>query len=153
MNKHPSYSASISLLHAIRKWLGVITTALWPFAYKFQEKCHNHLDLNTDGLSPIEVFLGHKKEILAEDFHSWGCPIYVIDSTLQTDTGIGLPKWDPQSRVGVCLGHSLVHAGNVALILSLQIGHVSPQYCVISDDEFTTPPTFRLRRNHQTKKL
>eukprot|EP00957_Ditylum_brightwellii_P192049 14620025-Ditylum_brightwellii.AAC.2 len=70
MNKCLSHSVRTSLLHAIRKWLGVITTALWPFAYKSQEKCHNHLDLNADGLSSIEVLLGHKEEIAAEDFHA-----------------------------------------------------------------------------------
>eukprot|EP00957_Ditylum_brightwellii_P141676 10793520-Ditylum_brightwellii.AAC.2 len=44
------------------------------------------------------------------------------------------------SRVGVYLGHSPVHAGNVALALNLQTVHVSPQYHVGFDDEFTTVP-------------
>eukprot|EP00957_Ditylum_brightwellii_P101252 7715503-Ditylum_brightwellii.AAC.1 len=95
MNKCLSHSAGIFLLHAIRKWPGVITTALWPFAYKTQEECHNHLDLNTDGLSPIEVLLGHKKETASEDFHTWGCLIYVLDITLQVGTGIIPSNWDP----------------------------------------------------------
>eukprot|EP00957_Ditylum_brightwellii_P084803 6447834-Ditylum_brightwellii.AAC.2 len=103
INKRLNHSARTSLLHAIRKWPGVITTALWPFAYKPQDESHNHLELNTDGLSPIEVLLGHKEEIAAEDFHTWGCPIYVLDSTLQTWLGIEPPKWDPLPRVGVYL--------------------------------------------------
>eukprot|EP00957_Ditylum_brightwellii_P174960 13321662-Ditylum_brightwellii.AAC.1 len=63
MNKCLSHSARTSLLHAIRKWLDVITAVLWPFAYRSQEEHHNHLDLNADCLSPIEVLLGTKRKL------------------------------------------------------------------------------------------
>eukprot|EP00957_Ditylum_brightwellii_P059833 4541964-Ditylum_brightwellii.AAC.1 len=81
-------------------------------------------------MSPLEVLLGHKEEISVEDYHSWGCPIFVLDSRLQSGQGIGPPKWDPRAQAGVYLGHSPVHAGNVALVLNLKTGHVSPQYHV-----------------------
>eukprot|EP00957_Ditylum_brightwellii_P032465 2460252-Ditylum_brightwellii.AAC.2 len=77
---------------------------------------------------------------MTEDFHTWGCPVYILDSSLQTGTGIGPPKWDPRSRAGVYLGHSPHHAGNVALVLNLQTGHVIPQYHSVYDDGFTTVP-------------
>ena len=38
------------------------------------------------------------------------------------------------------MGHSPTHTGNVALFLNLQTGHVSPQYHVVFDDEFTNVP-------------
>ena len=50
----------------------------------------------------------------------------------------GTLKWEPRARTGVYLGHSPTHAGNVALVLNLITGHVSPQYHVVFDDEFTT---------------
>eukprot|EP00957_Ditylum_brightwellii_P062904 4773485-Ditylum_brightwellii.AAC.1 len=38
------------------------------------EDRHNRLDLNRNGISPLEVFLGHKEEIVMKDHHTWGCP-------------------------------------------------------------------------------
>eukprot|EP00957_Ditylum_brightwellii_P114573 8736312-Ditylum_brightwellii.AAC.1 len=75
---------------------------------------------------------------MTEDFHIGGCPVYDLDSSLQTGTGIGPPKWDPRSRSGVYIGHFPHHAGNVALVLNLQTGHLSLQYHLDFDDEFTT---------------
>eukprot|EP00957_Ditylum_brightwellii_P045607 3458993-Ditylum_brightwellii.AAC.1 len=89
---------------------------------------------------PTEVLLGHREEISVNDCHSWGRPIFILDSKLQSGQGIGLPKWDPRAQARVYPGHSLVHAGNVALVLNLQSGHVSPQYHMVFDDEFTTVP-------------
>ena len=43
-----------------------------------------------------------------------------------------------RARAGVYLGHSPTHTGNVALVLNLQTGHVSPQYHLVFDDGFTT---------------
>eukprot|EP00957_Ditylum_brightwellii_P024644 1862581-Ditylum_brightwellii.AAC.1 len=77
------------------------------------------LDLNSNGMLPLEVLLGHKEEIAIEDYHTWGCPIFILDSRLQSGQGIGPPKWDPRARAGVYLRHSPVHAGNVALALNL----------------------------------
>eukprot|EP00957_Ditylum_brightwellii_P028390 2143696-Ditylum_brightwellii.AAC.1 len=128
MNKRLSYSARAILLHTKRKWPSVITSILWPFCYKCADECHNLLDLNSDGLSPVEAVLRHTEELVADDFHTWGCPVFVLNADLQTGHGTGPPKWNPRARTGVYLGHSLMHAGNVALVLNLQTGHVSPQY-------------------------
>ena len=37
----------------------------------------------------------------------------------------------------IYLGNSLYHAGSVAMVLNTATGHVSPQFHVIFDDEFT----------------
>lgn len=59
--------------------------------------------------------------------------------------GVGkVPRWEPRSRLGVYLGHSPYHAGSIALILNLTTGHVSPQYHVVFDDDFTTIENLRL---------
>eukprot|EP00957_Ditylum_brightwellii_P152976 11644060-Ditylum_brightwellii.AAC.1 len=62
MSKRLSHSARTILLHAKRKWPSVITSIIWPFCYKCAEEHHNLLDLNTEGLSPVEVLLGHTEE-------------------------------------------------------------------------------------------
>ena len=79
-------------------------------------------------------------EIYVEEFYTWGCPVFVLNSKNQTSLSGGTPKWSPKSRTGVYLGHSPVHTGNVALILNLLTGRVSPQYHIIFDDKFETVP-------------
>ena len=76
------------------------------------------------------------------DFHTFGCPCYVLDSRLQTNPK-GVPKWDPRAQLEIYLGRSPAHAGNVELVLNPNTGLVSPQYHVILDDDFTTAPHLR----------
>ena len=55
-------------------------------------------------------------------------------------SSIGPPKWDPLSCLGIYVGCPLFHAGSVSLVLNPCTGHVSPQYYVVFDDDFTTVP-------------
>jgi hypothetical protein len=68
------------------------------------------------------------------------CPCYVLDSRLHNVGSIELPKWERRSNICVYLGHSLFHAGSVALVYNPPAGHVSSQYHVVFDDDFTTVP-------------
>eukprot|EP00957_Ditylum_brightwellii_P040247 3045508-Ditylum_brightwellii.AAC.1 len=68
---------------------------------------------------------------MASNFYTQGSPIFVIDSRSQSSTGKGAV---------IYLGHSPFHAGNIALGLNLQTGHVSLQYHVVFEDEFSTDP-------------
>ena len=45
---------------------------------------------------------------------------------------------EPTINAGVYLGMSPNHASSVALVLNLATGHVSPQFHVVFDDEFST---------------
>ena len=87
----------------------------------------------------MEKFSQSDKEIVISDFHTWGCPVYILDAENQSG-GIGTPKWEPRSHTGIYLGQSPCHAGSVALVLNLRTGLISPQFHVIFDDEFTTVP-------------
>ena len=42
--------------------------------------------------------------------------------------------------MGIYVGRSPLHASNVGLILNPRTGHVSPQYHVVYDNDFTTVP-------------
>eukprot|EP00957_Ditylum_brightwellii_P107128 8173499-Ditylum_brightwellii.AAC.1 len=99
MNKHLTHSVRTSLLHAKCKWPSIITSALWPFCYKATKEQHNKIGVDAEGWSPLERLLGYKDEIAAEDFHIWGCPVYVLDNSLQIGTEIGLPTWDPDPEL------------------------------------------------------
>eukprot|EP00957_Ditylum_brightwellii_P182145 13877726-Ditylum_brightwellii.AAC.1 len=67
--------------------------------------------------------MGQRMELVADDFYTWGCLVFVLDAALQNSRGIGPAKWDPWSEAGVYLGC------------------VCPQYHIVFDDEFTTTNT------------
>ena len=69
--------------------------------------------------------------------HTFGCPVYILDSRLQTNPK-GVPKWEPRSRLGIYVGHSPAHADSVELFLNPKTGLVSPQYHVVYDDQLIT---------------
>ena len=86
------------LLHAKRKWPKVIKTVLWPFALQSVVERHNCLHLDQDGKSPLEKFSQTTEEIVISDFHTWGCPVFILDAANQSGS-IGTTKWDPMSRI------------------------------------------------------
>eukprot|EP00957_Ditylum_brightwellii_P087231 6639972-Ditylum_brightwellii.AAC.2 len=49
--------------------------------------------------------------------HTWGSPVYILNALLQDKSG-SVPKWDPRARLGIYLGPSSVHVGNVHLVLN-----------------------------------
>ena len=126
------------LLHVKRHWLTMISTVLWPFAFKYAELLYNHLSLDKDGLSPAEKFSDAQVKVELKDFHTWGCPCYVLDSRAQTGTMI--PKWDPRSCLDIYVDRSPCYAGNVALVLNPRTMHLSPQFYLCFDDKFTNVP-------------
>ena len=133
-----SSQARIILLHAKRHWPMMISVILWPFAYKYAELLYNHLNIDEKGYSPVQKFCKNSGELSMKDLHTWGCPCFVLDAELQG--GNMKSKWEPRSRLGVYLGHSPCHAGTVALVLNPRTLHVSPQFHVAFDDQFTTVP-------------
>jgi hypothetical protein len=42
--------------------------------------------------------------------------------------------------MGIYVGRSPSHAANVSLILNPRMGHISPQFHIVYDDDFTTVP-------------
>ena len=89
------------------------------------------------GLSSEEIFSRQKaRPDRLLNFHTFGCPVFVLDPTLQK--GQKIPKWHPRSRQAIYLGHSPRHAQTVPLVLNLNTGLCSPQYHIVFDDNFTT---------------
>ena len=131
------------LLHAKRMFPEYISTILWPFAVKCYEDRMNHLVHRADGRTPFETLASlDSAPLKVSDFHTFGCPCYVLDHRLQSGLG-QIPKWEPRSRMGIYVGRSPSHASNVGLILNPRTGHVSPQFHVVYDDDFTTVPYLR----------
>ena len=80
------------------------------------------------------------ENIPVKSYQTLFCPKYILDARLQNFGGAGPPQWEPRSFIGVYLGHSPFHAGNVALVCNITTGRLIPQYHVVFDDDFTTVP-------------
>jgi hypothetical protein len=71
-----------------------------------------------------------------DQFRVFGSPVSVLAKQLQD--GDSLPKWKSQCWVSVYVGHSLAHSGHVPVVYNPQTTHISPQFHVVFDDQFTT---------------
>ena len=69
----------------------MISSVLWQYALQAIIKRHNRLSLNADGLSPLERFSGIIDDNMPTEFHTFGCPVFILDAANQTGT-IGTPK-------------------------------------------------------------
>jgi len=131
-----SNMARAMILHASIHWKSGIDSSLWPMAVHYAAHIYNHMP-NEKGLCPSDLFTGSTvPRHHLQDYHVWGCPVYVLDPKLQE--GQKLPRWQPRSRRGIFLGLSAVHSSEVPLVLNLQTGSITPQYHVVFDDLFTT---------------
>eukprot|EP00957_Ditylum_brightwellii_P110287 8411629-Ditylum_brightwellii.AAC.1 len=103
MNRRLSDGVRAIMLHTKRKQPDVITSILWQLCYKCVEKTYKLLDHNSKGKSHVEVFLEHIEELIAANFHTWVCPVFVLDDGMKTSHFVGPSKWDPRDRAGVYL--------------------------------------------------
>jgi len=125
------------LLHAKQRWPQAITEHLWPYAYYLCTKIRKLTPRSSDGKILQHIFCGSSISTPAiKHLHPFGCPAYVLDSTLQA--GNKQDKLLARSRMEIDLGPLPNHTRSVHLILSMQSRHVSPQFHMAFDDMFET---------------
>ncbi len=83
--------ARTMLLHAKQRWPTAILAHLWPYALQMANDISNVSPGIRDGLSPIKKFSQVAVAPRVKHSHTFGSPVYVLDSRLQT--GKLLPKW------------------------------------------------------------
>ena len=129
--------ARAMLHHAAIHWPDVADVELWPLAVLHAVHIVNRIPRDDSGRSPIELFSRKTwPSSKFHDFHVWGCPTYVLNSTISS--GNKLPRWQPRSARCMYVGNSLKHGHSVPLVLDLETGAITPQYHVVFDDEFKT---------------
>ena len=68
-------------LHAKHLLPEYISTMLLPFALMCYEDQMNNLKHNNDGFTPYQKLAGLDASLLKmSDYHTFGCPAYVLDS-------------------------------------------------------------------------
>jgi hypothetical protein len=104
-----------------------ITTILWPFALKCCEDRLNNLVHRAGDQTPYKMLAGlESSRIIMTNFHTLGCPCYVLDHRLQSGNG-AVPKWEPRARIGIYIGHSPSHflTLHLSLIQRLAMSHLN----------------------------
>ncbi len=87
------------LLHAKCMLPEYKSTILWLFAVKCYKDRMNNLTFRADGRTPFETLAGlESSPISLSNFHTFGCPCYVLDHHLQLGRG-KIPKWEPRARM------------------------------------------------------
>jgi hypothetical protein len=125
------------LLHAKRMLPDNISTILLPFALKCTEDRLNNLVHRADECTPYQTIASlEASKIKLSDFHMFVSPCYVLDACLQSGLK-AIPKWEPWAQMGIYVGRSLPYASNVSLVLNTRTRHVSPQFHIVYDDDFT----------------
>lgn len=131
--------ARTMLIHANRRWPAAITTNLWPYAIRMATDVINNTPRlqDQDKREPVNIFSSTRDvQINSKHWKPFGCPVYVLENELQA--GQIYHKWRDRAKVGIYLGKSPQHARNVALVLNLTTGLVSPQFHIQFDPSFHT---------------
>ena len=105
--------AGTSILHAKSKWPQAIDTSFWRYAIRLCNEVFNNLGRRREApKTPFKNFSNTNVPPRPDDFHHFGCPTYVLMDPLQSGKSAG--KWNPRSRLGICLGMSPKYAWTMA---------------------------------------
>ena len=101
--------ARTQLIHANRRWPQAISAHLWPYTLCHANDCINAAPnmQNIKHQSPTQLFTKTMVNINKKHWKPFGCPVYVLDESLQT--GKPFNKWKQCARVGIYLGQSPTH--------------------------------------------
>ncbi|KAL7550148.1 hypothetical protein ACHAWF_013389 [Thalassiosira exigua] len=110
-------------LNGMRMWPQMVDSMLWPFAFKAMTERLNSLQVNLDGSTAKSLLHDlEPQKVPVKTFHTLFCPMYVLDSRLQSAGGAAPPKCEPHVLIGVYLGHSPFHTDNAAIVFNPSTG-------------------------------
>jgi hypothetical protein len=67
-----------SILHAQHMWPDAINTFLWPYAVRYAVFNLNKVKKGDQEQSAVELFSKEILDINLQDFHTFGCPAFVL---------------------------------------------------------------------------
>jgi hypothetical protein len=98
--------ARTMLIHANKHWPQCATANLWPYTIWMANNVLNETPSLRDKSrrSPLQIFADTMVKPNSKHWKPFGCPVYVLDSSLQA--GNIHHKWKQRSRVGIYIGRS-----------------------------------------------
>ena len=100
-----SYGCRKILLHTRIISPNNIKASLWQFSLLAETKRKNEFSLDNNGNSPLDKFTRIEAKIICKEFHTWGCPVFILDDKHQSGM-TGTPKWEAKARAEIYLGYS-----------------------------------------------
>ena len=92
--KDLTLSSRTLVLHAQLHCPEYITTMVWPYALVASTDRMNNLHVDMNGKTPEMKFSNTiGSSTCLSNFHTFGCPVYILDFRLQSAGGAGPPKW------------------------------------------------------------
>jgi hypothetical protein len=79
-------------LDAKARWPAAVNANVWPYALRYTQHMKNSLPDRNDGACPQERFSGAEVAPNLKTNHTFGCPVYELNSKLAS--GKSIPKWD-----------------------------------------------------------
>ena len=135
--KELSLGSQNLLLRTTRLCPEAVSTMLRTFFFQEGWQSYNSLELDEDRKTPEQKISGMEFQNFPTDYHTWVCPVFVLEPPLQGGPE-GLPKWKPRASTRVYIGYPPLQAGSVNLVLNIRTGHVSSHYHVVFDNKFST---------------
>jgi hypothetical protein len=132
-------AASRSMInHAISRWDKTIPAELWPFAIQHAATIYNTTKCRSHDydLCPWEQFTGQRSKLDQTDMHPLFCQVYVLDRRMQE--GTSPTKWTKRTTKKLYVGHLHHYLKSVSMVWDPKTKLVSPQFRVMSDDNFDT---------------
>ena len=88
----------VILIHASKRWPGVVTIHLWPYTMRMANQAYNSTPLSShiDKQSLNKIFDKSAVNLNPKHWKPFGCPAYILKAEFQGTTGIH-PKWDARS--------------------------------------------------------
>ena len=81
----------------------MLSVTLWPYTLHMANEAHNATPLKDGEHSPLELFAQVDVSPKLCHFHTFGSPIHILNSKLQSGTSI--PKWKSRACSGISWGH------------------------------------------------
>ena len=141
------------MIHANKIWPDAITPNLWPYATRMANESINATPwlYNPNKASPNSIFAKSDVQENPKHWYHFGCPVYMTDDQIQQDKRPKGGKWMERSRIGIYLGRSPKHSRNVALVLNIKTGRISPQFHFKMDPMFHTVKNTTRQERIQSK--
>ena len=80
------------LMKATRLCPEAVITMMCHLSFKAAYQRYKSLDIYKDGYILEKNFAGAAFQILPMDYHTWVCPIFILEDTLKGDLS-GIPRW------------------------------------------------------------
>ena len=129
--------AQTMMLHAAVHWPDMADATLWPMSVNQAVWIYNRMPNLQSGTTPNDSWSRTRSPLRQlHDPHVFGCPMCVLSKSIAD--GKKVPRWQPRSNRGVCMGRSPDYAGNVPSVLDARTGNTTPQWNAVFDDWFST---------------